>query len=311
MKRFITKRTIKMPRYKLFYKLFFFSIVIILFIELFCSFAFKYIDSDSFFSLVVRNSYGNILHDNKFYQKDFFYKNVYGFSFFKDKDEDVVLEEQNISELVIDANPSVYIYNTFQTDKYYQDYYSSYSISPVITQASLILQEYLKEKGIKSIVETESVVKVLKENNLTYSLSYRGSRILLEKRKKENPSLEYFIDLGMSDDNYEATTLTTKKETYARILFIVGTDNGNYEKNKEFATYLHEKLESSYPNLSRGVSLRGGVGYHGVYNQDFSPNTLLIYVGGSENRLAEVNRSLRVLADILSQYIGERFYEKE
>lgn len=310
MKRFITKRTIKIPRYKLFYKLFFFSIVIILFIELFCSFVFRYIDSDSFLSLVVRNSYGNILRDNKFYQKDFFYKNVYGFNFFKDKDKDVVQEEQNISELVIDANPIVYIYNTFQTDKYYQDYYSSYSISPVITQASLILQEYLKEKGIKSFVETESVVKVLKENNLSYSLSYRGSRILLEKRKKENPSLEYFIDLGMSDDNYEATTTTIEKEAYARILFIVGTDNRDYEKNKEFAIYLHGKLESAYPNLSRGVSLRGGAGYHGVYNQDFSPNSLLIYVGGSENRLSEVNRSLKVLADILSQYIGE-FYEKE
>lgn len=309
MKRFITRRTIKVPRYKLFYRLFFCSIFLIIFIELFCSFTFKHINSKKFLNLIVRNSYGNIFNGDTYSYKDFFYRNVYGFYFFKDKN--VMQEETNLSELVIDATPIIYIYNTFQTDKYFQDYYSSYSVSPVITQTNFILQEYLKDRGIKSLVETDSVVKVLKDNNLSYSFSYRGSRILLEKRKKENPTLKYFIDLGMADDSHESTTINIKDEDYARILFIVGTDNASYEKNKIFAQTLHEKLEERYPNLSRGVSLRGGVGYHGVYNQDFSPNSLLIYVGGKENRLSEVNRSLKVLADILADYIGEYYEEKE
>lgn len=310
MKRFVTKKTIKVPRYKLLYLTLFFSVFLLIVINIFFNLGMKHINGDGIWNLFISNTFGNLFTRYSFYQKktDFFYKNVYGFSF--ENDTEVMEEKNNFSELIIESNPIVYIYNTFQTDKYERAYYNSYSISPVITQASFILQEYLKNKGIISVVETESVAKVLKENNISYSLSYRGSRILLEKAKENNPTLQFFFDLGMSDDSYDSTTIDIDDNSYARVLFIVGTDNANYAENQKLATSLHELLEKRYPNLSRGVSLRGGAGYHGVYNQDFSPNSLLIYVGGKENNISEVNLTLKILADVIAQYIGGA-YEKE
>ena len=84
---------------------------------------------------------------------------------------------------------------------------------------------------------------------------------------------------------------------------MIGTDYGNYQENQKFATELNNLLESINPSLSRGISLRGGTGYHGVYNQDFSPHALLIQVGGVHNTIDEVNRSLEVLAKVLAKYI--------
>ena len=311
MKKFISKKKISMPRYKLLFILFFLSIILIILINLFIKLSFKNINKEKFLNLFIGNSFGNVISNyNMFGYKYFiFYKNIFGFEI--NNNSLVSNENTNISEIVIDSKPVVYIYNTFQTDKYVNNHYNTYSINPVVTQASLILSEYLKKYNINSIVEKESVAKVLNENNIPYSLSYRGSRILLDNAKKNNNSLEYFFDLGLSTDNYNETTANVNNSSYAKILFIVGTDNPNYQNNQELAKNLNDKLINVNEKLSRGVSLRGGSGYHGVYNQDFSSNCLLIYIGGKDNTIDEVNRSLNVLANIFSDYLKEANNEKK
>ena len=122
---------------------------------------------------------------------------------------------------------------------------------------------------------------------------------------KNYPDLEMFFDLQVSDYEREATTVEIDGENYAKILFVVGTDNGTYLENQEFATELNGILESINPALSRGVSLRGGVGYQGIYNQDFSSKVLLIQVGGINNTIDEVNRSMKILAEVIATYKEE------
>ena len=46
------------------------------------------------------------------------------------------------------------------------------------------------------------------------------------------------------------------------------------------------------------------MGYQGIYNQDFSDKVMLIQVGGKENTIDEVNRTLEILAEVLSEYMG-------
>lgn len=46
-----------------------------------------------------------------------------------------------------------------------------------------------------------------------------------------------------------------------------------------------------------------GSGVNGIYNQDFHPNTILLELGGPENTLEEINNTLKVFSDILSDYI--------
>jgi stage II sporulation protein P len=252
------------------------------------------IDKDKLSNSIYSNSFGNLFKSN-----NMFYKNVFGLPFNDTKVNGKVEE------------PIIYLYNTFQTDKYVNPYYSSYSINPVVTQGNLILQEYLKKLNINSLVEKESVAKTLKDNNIEYTLSYKGSRILMEKAKNNNQSLEYFFDIGISEDKRDVTTYVSDKGSFAKILFIVGTDYEAYEENKRFASILNDKLVSINKNISRGISIRGGSGYHGVYNQDFSTKALRIFIGGKENTIDEVNRSLKILASVIADYIKEEAYEKK
>lgn len=289
MKRFVTKKVVKMPRYKFIYIFSFIIIMFIILINIGIKVFLKKVDQTKILTALVDNSFSTLFAS----KSNLFYQNIFGFPL---KEDSINLEAFKTEE------PIIYLYNTFQTEKYLNNYYSSYSINPVITQVNLILAEYLKEYNLKSIVETESVAKVLKENNIDYSASYRGSRILMEKAKNNNPSLKYFLDIDLCDDNKEITTYSSNKN-YAKVLFVVGTDNNNYLENQKFAKGLNEKLEHLNKDLSRGISLRGKTGYHGIYNQDFSPFTLRMLIGGKENTIDEVNNTLKILAQVIADYV--------
>ena len=302
MKKFIARKKIKVPRYKIYYFLLACSVFFVFILNIFVSLVLKSDMGNTFLQLLASNSLGGII--NTWDNASYVYQNVFGLD--KQKEETVSNNYDSIENVVVEENKDiVYVYNTFQTDKYKSNYFNSYSVSSYVTQASFMLKEYLSSFNIGSIVEEESVVKVLKEQNIMYSNTYAASRILMEEASKNHPDLEMFFDLQVSDYEREATTVEINGENYAKILFVVGTDNGTYLENQEFATELNSILESINPALSRGVSLRGGVGYQGVYNQDFSSKVLLIQVGGINNTIDEVNRSMKILAEVIATYKEE------
>lgn len=302
MKKFIARKKIKVPRYKIYYFLLACSVFFVFILNIFVSLVLKSDMGNTFLQLLASNSLGGII--NTWDNASYVYQNAFGLD--KQKEETVSNNYDSIENVVVEENKDiVYIYNTFQTDKYKSNYFNSYSVSSYVTQASFMLKEYLSSFNIGSIVEEESVVKVLKEQNIMYSNTYAASRILMEEASNNHPDLEMFFDLQVSDYEREATTVEINGENYAKILFVVGTDNGTYLENQEFATELNGILESINPALSRGVSLRGGVGYQGIYNQDFSSKVLLIQVGGINNTIDEVNRSMKILAEVIATYKEE------
>ena len=302
MKKFIARKKIKVPRYKIYYFLLACSVFFVFILNIFVSLVLKSDMGNTFLQLLASNSLGGII--NTWDNASYVYQNVFGLD--KQKEETVSNNYDSIENVVVEENKDiVYVYNTFQTDKYKSNYFNSYSVSSYVTQASFMLKEYLSSFNIGSIVEEESVVKVLKKQNIMYSNTYAASRILMEEASNNHPDLEMFFDLQVSDYEREATTVEINGENYAKILFVVGTDNGTYLENQEFATELNGILESINPALSRGVSLRGGVGYQGIYNQDFSSKVLLIQVGGINNTIDEVNRSMKILAEVIATYKEE------
>jgi len=305
MKRFIGKKVIKVPRYKLIYILTFFSICLIILFNIIFTLFLRNVNLDTNKLNTTKYLYGLNSKNNI---RSIFERNLYGYKLIKDKP--VIENKTNFKDLVIDSEPLIYLYNTFQTDKYKNNYYNSYNINSFVTQASKILSEYLKNYNINSIVEDKSVAKTLKENNIPYTNSYKGSRILLDDALKNNKSLQYFFDIQVSSNKYNNTTVKINGKSYAKILFVVGTLNNNYKENQKLAASLDEILKVKNKDLSLGISLRGGAGYHGVYNQDFSSNALLIQVGGVDNRIDEVNRALKVLAEVLNEYM-EDTHEKD
>lgn len=210
------------------------------------------------------------------------------------------------SNVINEVVPSIYIYNTHQKESYSYNKVNSYNIDNTVLFASFILSTYLDN----SYVEKEDITKLINDNNYTYSDSYKVSRTLMEQRYKENNNLKYFIDLHRDSAIYDYTTCSINETSYAKILFIVGLENPNYENNLSFINKLNNELINVNNCLSRGILKKEGEGVNGVYNQDFSPYVILIEVGGVDNTIDEVDNTLEIFADVFRKVIDSE-YEKE
>ncbi len=202
----------------------------------------------------------------------------------------------------------VYIYNSHPTESYNGELLEDFSIVPTVVTVDYMLKEYLANYGISAYVEPQSVVNILKDNNWKYGYSYKASRILLEHAFQTQPSLSYFIDIHRDSASYKTTFININGKGYARILFVIGEEYETYKQNLSLANRIYELINQKYPGLSRGVITKSGIGVNGVYNQDFSPNCILIEVGGQDNTIDEINNTVQIISEALSQIIGV-YYE--
>lgn len=199
--------------------------------------------------------------------------------------------------------PIIYLYNSHQTEGYQKNNNASYNITPSVLMASYILRESLNDLGIPALVETNDITEILRINNWKYSYSYAASKILMKDAMEKNPSLKYFIDIHRDSVSYDATTTTINDKKYAKILFIIGKDHASYEENLKMANTLNDYIKEHYPTLTRGVLTKGGKGVNGIYNQDVSPNAILIELGGQYNNIIEVNNTITILAEAINSFI--------
>lgn len=203
-------------------------------------------------------------------------------------------------------DPIIYLYNTHQTEGYQKSNNASYNITPSVLMASYILRESLNNLGIPTLVETNDIAEILRIHNWQYKYSYAASKLLIEDAISKNNNLIYFIDLHRDSMNYNVTTATINEKKYAKILFVIGKDHDGYEKNLALAEKLNEKIKNFSPDLTRGISIKGGSGVNGIYNQDISENVLLIELGGQYNTINEVNNTLEVLAKAIKDIMEEQ-----
>lgn len=220
------------------------------------------------------------------------------------------LDIENISlvnneEEVKSNEPLIYIYNTHDEEAYYNSYLNPYNIVPDVKLASYYFQERLKDLGIESVVEKRKIKDVLDKNGWNYRYSYNASRVYLEEVAKNNPSIEYFIDLHRDSVGKDKTTTVINGKSYARVMFLVGLEHENYQKNLDLAIRLNELISQFDSTLSRGIYQKEGPGVNGIYNQDFSSKAILIEVGGQYNTIEEVANTIEVIARVLKDYLGE------
>ena len=211
----------------------------------------------------------------------------------------------NNPDPVINGKPLVYIYNSHQLENYAYNKVEPHSVVPNVMTASYMLREKLKSYGIEAIVEDTNFSDILRTNGWNHASSYRVSKMAMEGIKEKYSSIIYFIDIHRDSVNGNITKKTINNIDYARTLFVVGLDNKTYEPNLALAEELHKKINEKLPGLSRGVLTKKGAGVDGVYNQDISPNVILLEVGGVDNSINEVNEAIGAFALILSNYIHE------
>lgn len=206
----------------------------------------------------------------------------------------------------IDNKPKVYIYNSHQGELYSTEYLETANIIPNVLLVSSMLKEKLENLGIKTIIETNDILKYMSDNNLNHSGSYIASRYYLNKIYEKYPNLDLYIDIHRDAVGYDVSTTYINDKKCARILFVVGLENSNYQSNLNVVNKLNDMILNSYPDLTRGIMKKEGYGVNGVYNQDLNSNVILIEIGGEKNNIVEVNNTLDILANIIGEYINEK-----
>ena len=243
-------------------------------------------------------------HEKKELEYDFisfYFKNFLITTEFKEDYREV----NKLQEVVLNTNePLIYIYSTHSNEEYSYNKNDIYNIVPTVKTASYILEENLHKLGLNSIVEKENTTDIVNKKKLLYKDSYKISRTLLENRKIEYPSLTYFLDIHRDSVKRNITTTKIKDLEYAKIMFVLGLENENYKMNKEVITKINDYLNINYPGISRGIYEKIGSGVNGIYNQDFSSNVMLIEVGGIDNTIDEVSRSIKIIAEAIFHYIN-------
>lgn len=202
-------------------------------------------------------------------------------------------------------SPIIYIYNTHQSEEYAPSSYAEFSINPTVIMNDYILEDIFNKNGYSTLVEERSIKEILNQNNWKYANSYKASRIFLEDIIIKQPTLKYFIDVHRDSLKRDKTTTTIDGKDYAKIIFLIGTENGNYQANLTLTEKINNKLNEHYPGLSKGIYKKGGPGVNGVYNQDFSPNTILVEMGGYENTTTEVLNTSIAFSKCFLEVINE------
>ncbi len=215
-----------------------------------------------------------------------------------------------VSKHISDPNPEIkndpiiYIYNSHQLENYDGADYEIYNITPNVMMASYILKERLNELGVSSIVEKGNITEFLKTNNWNYNYSYDASEYFIKQAISDYPTLKYFIDIHRDSINKKESTVTIGDKNYARILFVVGLAHQNYQANLELANKINKSIFSQYPSICRGVLTKKGSNVNGIYNQDISPNAILLEIGGYQNTIDEVMNTINIIAPILKEIIA-------
>ena len=204
-----------------------------------------------------------------------------------------------------ELEPIIYLYNTHQSEEYASSNYAEFSINPTVIMNNYILEDIFTNQGYPTLVEESSIKEILKKNNWPGYNSYKASRILLDNSITNHSSLKYFIDIHRDSLSKDKTTIQIGDKSYAKVLFIVGLENKDYQKNLAFTEKINSKLNEYYPGLSKGIYKKSGPGVNGVYNQDFNEYTILIEIGGYDNTTTEVLNTDLAFARCFLEVINE------
>ncbi|WP_239617447.1 stage II sporulation protein P [Cohnella mopanensis] len=197
----------------------------------------------------------------------------------------------------------VFIYHSHNRESWYPELKSDMkdpnSSTTNITLVGKRLAKQLESLGVGSIHSSKDYPTAVQGYNWNYS--YKYSLQTVRQAMTSNKQLKFFFDIHRDSQRRKKTTATIKGKDYAQVYFIIGHKNPNWRENEAFANEIHEKLEETYPGLSRGVWGKTAANGNGEYNQSVSPDSVLLEIGGVDNTLEESNRTVDVLAKVIAE----------
>jgi len=225
-----------------------------------------------------------------------------------EEDKEEKKEPEKKAEQTTGKRKVAFIYNSHNRESFLPQMPTStkpdeaYHKTVNISKVSARFEKRLQESGIGTERDTSDFMDILNQRGWGYGKSYAASRDVVQAAVSSNKDLEYVFDIHRDSLPRNKTTKTINGKTYGQIIFVVGADHPNYEKNLRLATKLHYKIEEKYKGLSKGVIQKAGAGTNGIFNQDLSGNAVLAEMGGYENSLEEVYNSADVLAEVFTEF---------
>ncbi len=171
-----------------------------------------------------------------------------------------------------------------------------------VVRVGRALAEALRAQGL-TVYHDETM-----HDEFDFAGAYNQSRAAMQTFLQEHPEISLVIDLHRDaalypDGSAFAPTVTVEGQEFARLMFVVGTDEGGlthpgWRKNLGCAVQLQALIERAVPGLCRDVDLRTE-----RFNQDLSSGALLIEMGAAGNTMTQVLRSAEVLAEAVAELV--------
>lgn len=172
-----------------------------------------------------------------------------------------------------------------------------------VTLVGKRLAEQLEKRGIGAVHSDKDYAGTVKDYD--WNQSYKYSKQTVAQAIASYSDLTFFFDIHRDSNRRKESTVTIGGKDYAQVFFIIGQRNPNWKQNEKFANSIHEKLESAYPGLSRGIWGKTAATGNGEYNQSLAPDSVLIEIGGVDNTLEECYRT----ADVLAKTIADLYWQ--
>ena len=226
-------------------------------------------------------------------------------------DKAALLTQPTALDLSMDG-PKVLIVHTHASEAYTQE--TGYEYEPsgelrtqdetrsVIRVGSEIAR-LLEDAGIETIHDTTP------NDYPSYDGAYARMETIIENYLAQYPSIQIVLDVhrdAVEDRTGFPAALTARieGEDCAKLMFVVGTDEGGLEhpewqENLANALKLQALLNRSAPGLCRDIDLRTE-----RFNQHERPGSMLLEFGASGNTLAQALRTARRFSDALAAFIN-------
>jgi stage II sporulation protein P len=203
--------------------------------------------------------------------------------------------------------PAVFVYHTHNRESWMSEvpnaknHIEAMHPSRNITLVGKTFSEELQRLGIPVFYDNTDHYSLLKKKKMNFSLSYAISLETVKEAMTNHRQIQYIFDFHRDAIGRDKTTVTIDGVEYARIMFVIGKNNKNWEENMEFATKLQEIIERKYPGITRSIFGKNRSTGNGEYNQSISSNALTVEIGGVENTLEESQRTAKILADAFAE----------
>jgi len=209
-------------------------------------------------------------------------------------------QDVQAASFVSASSPLVGVYHTHATESYLSEIsktgaeqaFTSDPLKSVVRVGEMLVSELQGKYRIPCLHS-----RTIHDSDSRLGAYYR-SEATVKAIQSKYPDCKILIDIHRDSQPYSLTGVTIRGKRYARLMIVIGTDNPQWVSNYGFARRIVEKLEEGYPGISRGIFYASA-----VYNQKYSPQAILIEVGGVDNTFAECQNSMEALAWALASVI--------